>query len=75
MKFYLLTVISIFMCSICKYTVVEIMPELKRNILNAGYRINFKYERMLAHSFDRFYVGTKFILPSVNDISIFDIRF
>ena len=36
--------------------------------LNFGYGINFKYEGMLAHSFDRFYVDTKFILPLVNDL-------
>ena len=36
---------------ICAYacSVVDIMPELKRNILNFGYGVNFKYERMLAH--------------------------
>ena len=34
------------------------MPELKRNILNFWYGINFKYEGMLSHSFDRFYVVT-----------------
>ena len=44
------------------------MPELKKNILNFGYRINFKYEGMLVHSFDRFYVVTKSILLSVNDL-------
>ena len=32
------------------------------------YGINYKYERMLAHYFDRFYVGTKFILPSIKDL-------
>ena len=31
---------------------IDIMPELKRNILNFGYRVNFKYEGMLSHSFD-----------------------
>ena len=36
------------------------MPELKKNILKFGYGINFKYEGMLAYSFDRFYVITKF---------------
>ena len=36
------------------------MPELKKNVLNFGYGANFKYEGMLAHSFDRFYVVTKF---------------
>ena len=35
---------------------IEIRPELHRNILNFGYGINYKYEGMLAHSFDRFYV-------------------
>ena len=44
------------------------MPELKRNVLNFGYRINFKYEGMLAHSFDRFYVVMKFVLPTMNDL-------
>ena len=51
-----------------KYTSDDIMPELKRNILNFGYGINFKYEGMLLHSFDRFYVVTKFILPTVDDL-------
>ena len=51
MKAYSLIVI-IFMCCICRYTSVEIMPELQKNILNYG--INFKYEGMLAHSFDGF---------------------
>ena len=31
-------------------------PELQRNILKFGYGINYKYEGMLAHSFDRFYI-------------------
>ena len=48
-----------------KYTSVEIMPELKRNISNL-WMWNFKYEGVIAHSFDRFYVVTKFILPSID---------
>ena len=44
------------------------MPELKKNILKFGYAINFKYEGMLANSFDRLYVVTKFILPTVNGL-------
>ena len=47
------------------------MSGLKRNILNFGYRINFKYEEMLVESFDRVYVGTKFILPSVSDLNFY----
>ena len=41
---------------------IEIRSELQRNILNFGYGINYKYEGMLAHSFDRFCVVTKFML-------------
>ena len=56
MEAYSLIVIFVFVCCLCEYTSVEIRSELKRNILNFGYGINFKYESMLAHSFDRCYV-------------------
>ena len=46
---------------------VDIMPELKENILNFGYGVNFKYEGMLSHSFDTFYIITKFELPKTKD--------
>ena len=46
------------------------MPQLKRNILNFGYGVNFKYKGMLSHSFDRFYVVTKFELPRVEDLKL-----
>ena len=49
-------------------TTIEIRPKLQRNILNFGYHINYKYEGMLAHSFDRFYVVTKFMLPMIGDL-------
>ena len=49
-------------------TCIEIRPKLQRNILNFGYGINSKYEGMLAHSFDRFYVVTKFMLPMIGDL-------
>ena len=39
-----------------------------KNILKFGYGINYKYKGMLAHSFDRFYVVTKFILPAAEDL-------
>ena len=62
--FYLLILIGCI--DIC--TVLNIKAELKQNILNFGYGINFKYEGMLSHSFDRFYVVTKFELPKVEDL-------
>ena len=46
------------------------MPELKKNILNFGYGVNFKYEGMLSHSFDRFYIVTKFELPKTKDLNL-----
>ena len=44
---------------------IEIRPDLQRNILNICYGINYKYEGMLVHSFDIFYVVTKFMLPTI----------
>ena len=49
---------------------VDIMPELKKNILNFGYGVNFKYKGMLSHSFDRFYIVTKFELPKTKDLRL-----
>ena len=49
--------------------------ELQKNILKFGYDINYKYEGMLAHSFDRFYIITKFMLPSMGDIKFSNLNF
>ena len=54
---------------------VKFNPELQRNILKFGYGINYKYEGMLAHSFDRFYIVTKFMLPPVKDIKFSNLDF
>ena len=54
---------------------VDIMLELKRNILNFGYGVNFKYEGMLSHSFDRFYIVTKFELPKMKDLKLATFKF
>ena len=42
--------------------------ELQNNILKFGYGINYKYMGKISHSFDRFYVVTKFELPKVQDL-------
>ena len=65
MRFYL---ILSFICHFYWSTSTKIKPELKKNISNFGYGINYKYEGMLMHSFDRFYIVTKFILPSKGDL-------
>ena len=54
---------------------VDIMPELKRNILNFGYGLNFKYKGMLSHSFDRFYIVMKFELPKKKDLRLVTFKF
>ena len=72
MKFY-----SLF-CIILQLYIgasIKIKPKLKKNILNFGYGINYKYEGMLAHSFDRFYVVTKFILPMIGDLKFSKLDF
>ena len=47
---------------------IDVMPELKKNVLNFGYGANFKYEGMLTHSFDRFYVVAKYDIPKVEHL-------
>ena len=54
---------------------IEIRPKLQRNILNFGCSINYKYERMLAHSFNSFYVVTKFMLPMIGDLKFSKLHF
>ena len=54
---------------------IKFNPELQKNISKFGYGINYKYEGMLAHSFDRFYILTKFMLPSMGDIKFSKMNF
>ena len=72
MKFY-----SLFCITFQFYTSnsIKIKPKLEKNFLNFGYGINYKYEGMLAHSFDRFYVVTKFILPMIGDLKFLKLDF
>ena len=69
------TILKILLCLISRYFSVEIRSELQGNILKIGYGIHYKYEGMLAHSFDRFYVVTKFILPTLGDLKLSPIRY
>ena len=49
--------------------------KLQKNILKFGYGIKYKYEGMLAHSFDRFYIVKKIMLPSMGDIKFSKLNF
>ena len=76
MNFYLhICLLIILLCFIYKYTSVKIKPELQKSILKFGYGINYKYEGMLSHSVDRFYVVTKFILPMIDDLKLSPIKY
>ena len=76
MKFHslIISIILIIACA-CKILTVDIKPELKSNVLNFGYRVNFKYKGMLYHSFDRFYVVTKFEIPKIEDLKLVTFTF
>ena len=54
---------------------IKFNPELQKNILKFGYGINYKYEGMLTHSFDRFYIIVKFMLPSMGDLKFSNLNF
>ena len=55
---------------VCDIFTVSIMPELKHNVLRFGYGVNFRYEGMLAHLFDRFYAVTRIEIPKVWDLNL-----
>ena len=70
-----LTIASCFFLFVYDGSAVDIMPKLKQNILNFGYGVNFKYKGMLSHSFDRFYIVTKFELPKTQDLGFATFKF
>ena len=70
-----LTIASCLLLFVYDSSAVDIMPKLKRNILNFGYGVNFKYEGMLSHSFDRFYIVMKFELPKTKDLRLATFKF
>ena len=49
---------------------VSIMLELKCNVLRFVYGVNFRFEGMLSHSFDRFYMVMKIEIPKVSDLNL-----
>ena len=73
MKFYTFALMMITLAVVSKG--IKFSPELQKNILKFGYGINYKYEGMLVHSFDRLYIVTKFMLPSMGDIKFSKLNF
>ena len=62
------TFIVVVLISLHEILAVDVMPELKKNVSNFGYGVNFKYEGMLTHSFGRFYVVAKYEIPKVEHL-------
>ena len=60
--------ITVFLISLCKVFTIDVMPALKKNVLNFRYSAYFKYDRMLTHLFDRFYVVAKYKIPKVEHL-------
>ena len=73
MKFYTFILVIIIVVIMSKG--IKFSPELQKNILKFGYGINYKYGGMLAHLFDRFFIVTKFMLPSMGDIKLSKLNF
>ena len=65
------TFIAVVLISLHEVLGVDVMPELKKNVLNVlifRYGANFKYEGMVTHSFDRFYVVAKYKIPKIEHL-------
>ena len=54
---------------------IKFNPVLQKNVLKFDYSINYKYEGMLAHLFDRFYIIAKFMIPSMGDLKFSNLDF
>ena len=48
---------------------------VKKKYFKFSYGVNFKYEGMLSHSFDRFYIVTKFELPKIKGLRLATFKF
>ena len=49
--------------------------KFKAEYFRFWYGVNFKYEGMLSHSFDRLYVVTKFELTEIEDLHLTTVQF
>ena len=73
MKFYTFALMIIILVEVSKG--IKFNPESQKNILKFGYSINYKYEGMLVHLFDRFYIVTKFMLPLIGGVKFSRLNF
>ena len=73
---YFLTLILIYRVSDVSTMDIDLgNADLPNNVLKFAYGINYKYMGKVSHSFDRFYIVTKFELPKVEDLKFDDIPY
>ena len=65
MQIYFITAI---LSTLHMIVTIDLMSELKKNISNFRFGVNFKYDRMLIHLFNRFYAVTKYEIPRVEQL-------
>ena len=70
-----LTLIVVILISMHEVLAVDVMPELKKNVLNFRYGANFKYEGTLTHSFDSFSVVAKYKIPKIENLKFTTLSF
>ena len=58
----------VVLISLHEVLAVDVMPELNKSVLNFRYSVNFKYEGMLTHLFDRFYVVAKYEIAKIEQL-------
>ena len=68
----------ILICDVSDVSMMDIDlgdVDLPNNVLKFRYGSNYKYMGKVSHSFDRFYIVTKFELPKVEDLKFDDIPY
>ena len=63
-----LTLIVVVLISMHEVLAINVMPELKKDVLNFRHGVSFKYEGALIHSFDTFYVLAKYEMPKMENL-------
>ena len=69
-----LTIAMCLLLFVYDSSAIDIRLELNRNILKFGYGVNFKYEGMPSHSFDRKF-KIPFELPKTEDLRLMTFKF
>ena len=63
-----LTLIAVVLIALHEVLPINVIPELKKNASNFRHSANFKYEGMVTHSFDRFYIVAKYEVPIIENL-------